>query len=450
MAKALTSRVVKAISLLGSTQMANMLCSVVRMKALAIWVGPIGVALMGVFGQTLEFMGTLTQMDIRVSAVRDVASRPVSQRGEIIGIVRRVSRAMGILGLVLVLLFAPLFSHFFFGSDEYSMSFRILSLALFFQALQGSELIVLQAEGRYRAIALSSLSAAIVGLVMALVLFKTMGLNGVALVLVSYSIFTWLFTARHSRGFRSEASALSLRECFRRSRRFIEMGFYLVISGLIATGVSMAFMAIFERSAGATELGYYQAGNTMLIRYVGVFFTAITMEFYPRLSASTPRHNHASLIMTHQARTCMLLFFPCAALAVLLTPWLIRLLYDAEYMPMAPYFILGMIGMMMRPASMILSYSFIAFNKVKPYLFTEVTSALVGLGLNVAGFLLGGFPGLGLATIAWYLFDLMIIYVTCRVTDTPCFGTRTLIMALMLSIALSIASIIMLKFLIIC
>lgn len=450
MAKTLTSRVVKAISMLGSTQMASMFCSVVRMKALAVWVGPVGVALMGVFGQTLEFMGTLTQLDIRVSAVRDVASRPASQRGEIIGIVRRVGRTMGILGLVLVLLFAPLFSQFFFGSHEYAMSFRILSAALFFQALQGSELIVLQAEGRYRAIASSSLWGAIVGLGVALLLFRTMGLNGVAIVLVSYAIFMWLFTASHTRGFCSEASGLTLKECFSRSRRFIEMGLYLVISGLVASGVSIGFMAIIERAAGTTVVGYFQAGNTMLIRYVGVFFTAITMEFYPRLSASTPRHNHASLIMTHQARTCMLLFFPCAVLAVVLTPWLIRLLYDAEYMPVAPYFILGMIGMMMRPASMILSYSFIAFNKVKPYLFTEVTSAQIGLGLNIAGFLIGGFPGLGLATVAWYLLDLLIIYVTCRLTDTPCFGSRTLLMALMLSTALSVASIIMLKFLIIC
>lgn len=420
--------------------MANLLCSVVRMKALAVWVGPIGVALMGVFSQTLDFMGTLTQMDIRVSAVRDVASRPASQRSEIIGIVRRVGRAMGLLGLALMLIFAPFFSRFSFGTDEYAMSFRVLSLALFFQALQGSELVVLQAEGKFRAIASSSLWSAIIGLGVALLLFKTMGLRGIAPVLVSYSVIIWLLCARYTRDFRSQASDLTLRECFRRSRRFIEMGFYLVISGLVATGVSLGFMAVIKRSMGSTELGYYQAGNTMLIRYVGVFFTAITMEFYPRLSASTNRHNHASLIMTHQAGTCMMLFFPCAIAAVLLSPWLIRLLYNAEYMAMAPYFILGMIGMMMRPASMILSYSFIAFNKVRPYLFTEVTSTLVGFGLNIAGFLLGGFTGLGLATIAWYLFDLLIIYFTCRLTDTPCFRMRTLLLSLLLSLGVTVAA----------
>lgn len=446
MAKALTSRVIKAISMLGSSQMVNMLCSAIRIKALSVWVGPIGVALMGVYMEVLDFMGALTQLNIRVTAVKDVASRPPTQRGEIIGIVRRVGRAMGLLGMALMLIFAPFLSYFMFKSYEYAMGFRILAIALFVQALQGSELVVLQAEGKYRAIASSSLWGGIIGLGVALLLFLTMGVKGLALVIVSYAVITWLFTARHTRSFRSDASALSLKECFSRSRQYIAMGSFLVISELVAKGVSLTFMSVIEHSVGTTDLGYYQAGTTMLIRYVGVFFSAISYEFYPRLSASSPRHNHASLIMTHQARTCSLLFFPCAIAAVLLTPLLIRLLYSAEYLPMAPYFILGMIGMMMRPASMILSYSFIAFNKVKPYLFTEIISALIGFGLNVTGFLLGGFLGLGLATIAWYFFDLMIIYITCRHTQTPCFAPRTLLLSLLLSLGVSVASLLALHY----
>lgn len=438
MAKALTSRVVKAISMLGSTQMVNMLCSVVRNKALAVWVGPIGVAVMGVLMQTLEFMGALTQLEIRTTAVRDVASRPPAQRGEIIGIVRRVGRALGLLGLLLLLLFAPIFSQLMFGSGEYSWAFRILSLALFIQALQGSEIVVLQAEGNFRAIASSSLMGGLLSLGIALILFKTLGINSLAPVLVTYSLMTWLFTARHTRSFRSAAANLSLRQCFSRSRHYISMGFYLVITSLVTYGINLSFMAIIERTVGSTDLGFYQAGNTMLIRYVGVFFTAITYEFYPRLSAASPRHGHAALIMTHQARTCLLLFFPCAVAAILLAPLLIRLLYSAEYLPMLPYFTLGMVGMMLRPASMILSYSFIAFNKVRPFLFTEIISALAGFALNIAGFLLAGFPGLGLATIAWYLLDLLIIYLTCRHTSTPCYPPRTLLLALLLATLLSL------------
>lgn len=436
MAKALTGRVVKSISLLGSTQAFNMLCSVVRMKMLSLWIGPVGVGLMGVLTQTLEMLVNLTQLNIRTSAVRDVAMMPPGWRGETIGIVRRVGRTLGLLGLLILFVFAPVFCEFSFGSQEYVWSFRILSIALLLHALQGSELIVLQAEGRFRQIAVSGAYASVVGLIIALILFKTLGINGIALVLVSYSLVTWLFTARYTRSFRSEASALSLKDCFHRSRKFIEMGFYLVISGLVGSAVSLGMLAVVQRSMGDVELGLFQAGNTMLIRYVGVFFSAITFEFYPRLSAAAGRRRYSELIMTHQARVCSLMFFPCAVVAMLLAPWLIRLLYSGEFLPMMPYFVFGMVGMMMRPASMVLSYSFIVSAKIWPYLFTEILSSLVGFGLNVWGYLAGGWVGLGLSTALWYLFDLLIIYVTCRFTDTPAYPARTLWLALLLSTVL--------------
>lgn len=436
MAKTLTARVLKSISVLGSTQMFNMLCSVVRMKMLALWIGPIGVGIMGMFMQSLEFVSTLTQLNIRTSAVRDVAVQPKGLRGETIGIVRRVSRVLGILGLLLMFIFAPFFSRFSFGSEDFSWGFRILSAALLLQALQGSELVVLQAEGRFKQIASAGMWSAVIGLAVSLIMFKALGVKGLACVIVAYSLINWLFTAYYTRSFPSGAASLSLGECFRRSRKFIEMGFYLVISGLVASAVSYGFMVIVRKNMGETDLGLYQAGNTMLIRYVGVFFTAISFEFYPRLSAVSNRPRYSSLIMTHQAKVCSLLFFPCAVAAMLLAPWLIRLLYNEEFLPMSPYFLFGMIGMMMRPASMVLSFGFLASSKTRPYLLTEVTSSLVGFALNVGGYLLGGWIGLGIATAIWYLFDLLIIYIVCRLTSTPVYPVRTLLMVLGLGILL--------------
>ena len=266
MAKALTARVVKAISMLGSTQMFNMFCSLVRMKMLSIWIGPIGVGIMGVLNQTLDMVANVTQLNIRTTAVREVAMMPAGQRGETIGIVRRVGRTLGLMGLALMFLFAPLFSRISFGSDEFTWSFRVLSLALLFSALQGSELVVLQAEGHIKKIASSGLWASIAGLIVALILFRTAGIGGFAWVLVAYSMITWLATSRHTRRFRSEASALSLGECFRRSGPFIRMGIYMVISGLVASVVNYAFLAVVQRTMGGTDLGLYQAGNTMLVR----------------------------------------------------------------------------------------------------------------------------------------------------------------------------------------
>ena len=437
MAKTLTTRVVKAISLLGSTQALNMLCSIVRGKMLASLVGPPGVALMGVLSQTIDFFANVTQLNIRTSAVRDLAVIPPDRRNETIGIVRRVSRTLGWLGLVLMFAFAPLLSQLFFHTTDYTWAFRISSAALLLQAMQGSEHIVLQAEGQYKQIASSGLITAVVGVLIAVPLFWIFRADGIAPSLVGYALISWLAAAWYTRGFKTgSSSSLSLRECFARSRPFIVTGFYLVVASLVSTAVSLAFLVVIQRHMGEVEEGLYNAGNTMLVRYVGVFFIAMSVEFYPRLSSAAVRPRYARLLMTHQAGVCSLMFFPCAIVAMLLTPWLIRLLYNSEFLPMAPYFIYGMVGMMIRPASTVLSYGFLATNKPRPYLLTEVVSSLVGFGFNVAGYLMWGWVGLGLSTAAWYLFDILIIYIVCRRSGTPCFPLRTLLMSLGMAAAL--------------
>ena len=431
MAKTLTAKVVKAISLLGSTQALNMLCSVVRGKLLANIVGPPGVALIGVLNLTIDFFANVTQLNIRTSAVRDLAVVPPDRRGETIGIVRRVSHALGWIGLALMFVFAPLLSFMFFDSTDYTWAFRIAAVALLLQAMQGSELIVLQAQGQYKHIASSGLVTAVIGLLIAIPLFWFLKGDGIAPSLVGYALVSWLAAAWFTRSIRiGSSSSLSLGECFARARPFIVTGFYLVIASLVSIAVSLAFLAVIKRHTGEVEQGLYNAGNTMLIRYVGVFFVAMSVEFYPRLSSAAARPRYARLLMTHQASVCSLMFFPCAIAAMLLTPWLIRLLYNSEFLPMAPYFIYGMVGMMMRPASMVLSYGLLAANKPRPYLLTEVASSLAGFGLNVAGYLMWGWVGLGLSTVAWYLFDILIIYIACRWSDTPCFPLRTLLMSL--------------------
>lgn len=437
MAKTLTARVVKAISLLGSSQMLNMFCGMLRGKLLTVIVGPFGVGLAGVLNQTVDLVANITQLNIRTSAVRDLAIIPPAHRGKTIGIVRRVSRALGWLGMLLMFAFAPLLSRLTLDTVDYANAFRIASVALLLQAMQGSEQIVLQAEGRIKEIASASLITAVSGLLMAIPLYKLFMADGVAPSIVAYGLAGWMVAAWYTRRFRSSAAdTLSLRECFACSRSFIVTGFYLMVVAITANIVSLAFLAVVKRHMGGVELGLYQAGNTMLVRYVGVFFVALTLEFYPRISAASTRPRYAKLLMTHQANICTALFFPCAVAAMLLAPWLIRLLYNSEFLPMSPYFVYGLAGMMLRPASMVLSYGLLATNNMKSYLFTEILSSAIGFGFCLSGYLIGGWTGLGIASTLWYLADILIIYITCRLINSPTYPVRTLIFSISCTAAL--------------
>ena len=58
----------KAMGIFGGVQVIGILCSIVRSKLVAIWIGPVGVGLFGIFNQALEMLNTATNLGVRQSS----------------------------------------------------------------------------------------------------------------------------------------------------------------------------------------------------------------------------------------------------------------------------------------------------------------------------------------------------------------------------------------------
>lgn len=409
-----------------------MVCSVVRMKMLALLVGPAGVGLFGALSQAADMIGNLTQLNIRTTAVAPLSSAPAERFGPLLLSVRRYSRVLGILGALLMFVLAPYIAEFTFGDSEFAWAYRIASLSILFVALQQAELIYLQSTQRYKPIAASGLLTALAGLPVAIVLYWQFQINGIAPGLVFYSLVafagTWWFSRRPSAALPALRASVSWRESLRIGFPFLRTGLMLTLMSLATEGVNFIFMA-FMGNEGDTVLGLYQAGYKMVWNYTAVFFMSFTMEFYPRLSKTIHNRRHASLVITHQAIiTSWILIFGSTAVCVL-SPWLMPLLYSGEFAGAVPYVMWGMVAMAFRPLSVSMSYSFLAASRTKVYCTTEVLSSICGLVLNVCGFRLGGFTGLGLATAAWMALDLTIMLVAARLSDAPFPKSRAVLLA---------------------
>lgn len=428
MAQALTKRVLKATSLLGSTQIMSMLFSLVRMKLLSIWVGELGVGLSGALTQTSDFIGNLSQLGMRTTAVRDLAGAPPSRRSDVLICIRRYGLLLGLVGTAFLFLFAPALANFTLGSREFTWAFRISALAIVLNSLFGSEAVVLQAFGEYKAIASRAIISSLSGLIIALPLYYFFRANGVPFAIVGYALSAWVTILYLSRRYRSLGAKPSWRSSLALGRGFISVGIILTVTSLVTEGLNLALLG-FIGQHGEVALGHFQAGYTMLWRYFGVFFVAFSVEFYPRLSRVAGKPRAMQLMLTHQTVVFTLIALPVIALAIAIAPWLIRLLFRESFMPMLPYFVWGMTGMALRPLSFSMSYSFLAANRGKIFAVTEVASSLIGFALNIAGYSLAGFAGLGLAVVVWLYIDLTIILLAAKFCATPLPRPRAVILA---------------------
>ena len=72
--KSIYKKIVGATSLFGGVQVINMLCSLIRNKVIAIFLGAEGVGMISLFNSSIEMVSSLTNLGLRQSSVRDVAT----------------------------------------------------------------------------------------------------------------------------------------------------------------------------------------------------------------------------------------------------------------------------------------------------------------------------------------------------------------------------------------
>lgn len=62
------------------------------------------------------------------------------------------------------------------------------------------------------------------------------------------------------------------------------MGFMISLSGLVTLIAAYLLRIFINRTGNVADVGLYSAGFTIINTYVGMIFTAMGTDYYPRLS----------------------------------------------------------------------------------------------------------------------------------------------------------------------
>ena len=148
----------KVGGLVGSLQMVNVGCGILRSKLVALWLGPVGVGLFGLLTSALEMLSMLAQLGLRPSAVRELGV--VSHAGipRVVRTIRITALTLGIAGALLTLACSPLLARITFGDTSWWWAFAWLSLAVLLNAVNNAEGGVFQGLKRFRKLARCSMA----------------------------------------------------------------------------------------------------------------------------------------------------------------------------------------------------------------------------------------------------------------------------------------------------
>ncbi|MEG1539150.1 MAG: oligosaccharide flippase family protein [Muribaculaceae bacterium] len=407
---ALSRTIIKAMSLFGGVQILSILCAVIRTKLIAIWIGPAGIGLFGLYNSAIEMISSFSELGIRKSSVRDIAIG-TSNRAIIIKVVRRWSWFVGLLGAVLTLSFAPLLSKLTFGDDTHIWGFVSISIVLLINALALGEQAILQGTSKLRRLAQASLCGVTSGVIVSIPLFYIWRIDSVIPAIIAYSamtaLFMWLFRNKDYR----QKTPLNAKETFNIGKGFVRLGIFMTLSNFITVLFSYIFMAYLNRETSITEVGYYQAGYTLVNKYAGLIFTAIGMEYYPRLAKVSFSNIRLKLFVTQEIVITLLVLTPIITLFLVFRNIIVSLLYAPEFITIVPFISWAILGMIFRGVSWCIAFVILAKGSGKLFLITESISAVTGFVLNVIFYQLWGLTGLGISFVVWYIIYTIVILI---------------------------------------
>ena len=253
----------KAMGIFGGVQMMGILCSIIRTKLVALWIGTVGVGLFGLFNNALEMLNIATNLGIRQSSVRDISQaaerRDESLIARIIAVVRKWSLWLGLGGATLTLALSPLLSEITFGTQDHMWGFVALSVAVLLMAVTNGEQAVFQGLARLKKLARITVLGTLSGLLVSIPLFYFLREDSVLPSIIAYAVAN-ATVAIILRNKEYPAVKVSRRETVAMGRDFVRLGVFMTIGNFVTILATYIFNAWLNNRAGTGEVGLYQAG----------------------------------------------------------------------------------------------------------------------------------------------------------------------------------------------
>ncbi len=404
----------KATSLFGGVQIFNIIIQIIRSKFVAVLLGPAGMGIMGLLSSTLGIVGSLTNFGLGTSAVKDIATaygtKDEKRIGTVITAFRRMVWITGLLGLISTAVLSSWLSQLTFGNEDYTLAFIWLSTTLFLNQLSSGQMVLLQGMRQIKYLAKANLSGSAIGLFVTLPLYYFLGIDGIVPGIIGTALLSLLMSWYFSGKIKIKKVSLSGIQTIAEGKNMLRMGFMISLSGLLSVGTSYLVRIFISRSGGVEQVGLYNAGFAIINTYVGLVFSAMATDYYPRLSAVSHDNKLCRQIINQQAEIALLILAPILIIFLIFIKWVVILLYSRQFIAVNGMIYWASLGMFFKACSWSIAFVFLAKGDSKLYFWNELIANVLILIFSLIGYHLWGLTGLGISFALGFLLYLLQVY----------------------------------------
>jgi O-antigen/teichoic acid export membrane protein len=411
-------QIMKATSLFGGVQVFNIAIQVIRSKFVAVLLGPNGMGISGLLYSTINLIKGFTDFGLGTSAVKDIAAAQGSGNQTKIAttsiVIKRLVWVTGTLGAVVTMALSSWLSQLTFGNHNYTYAFIWISITLLFNQLSSGQMVLLRGMRRLQDLAKANLAGSTLGLIATVPLYYVWGIEGIVPGIIVTSVISLFLSWYFSHKIKIDRVKISYSQTLNDGKEMLNMGFMISLSTTMAVITSYVVRIFIRHQGGTDQVGFYNAGFTLLDTYVGLIFTAMSTDYYPSLTAVAHSNKLAKDAINQQIEIAILILAPIIIGFLVFINWVVILLYSTKFMAINKMIYWASIGVLFKAPGWAIAFILLAKGTAKLFFWNELIAKLYFLGLNIAGYFFFGLTGLGISYMIGFILYLIQVFILSK------------------------------------
>lgn len=394
----------------------RLLSGLIINKAIALYIGPSGLAAIGQFQNFLQLTMVTSQGAINAGVTKYTAEygKESDKLPTLFSTAFKISASCSLLVCILMLLFSNYAAQLIFKDPKYSYLFIILGFTIIFYTLNALLLSILNGLKEIPLFIGINISQSVYSLIFTTLLIFFFGLDGALIALVTNQSVIFVFLSwqvkRHA-----IIKIQNFREKFD-SEEAIKLGKYAGMA--ITSAITIPLSHLYIRDYIGNNLGWDAAGYWQAIWYISsmylmVITTALGIYYLPRLSEIKDKTELKKELFNGYKIILPIISF-ISLIVFLAKDFVIWLLFTDDFQPMRELFLWQLVGDVIKIASWLLSYLMLAKAMAKVFIITEIIFSIIFVILSVIFLDNYGLIGITYAFSLNYFFYLVFMILLIR------------------------------------
>ena len=391
------------------------------MKVAAVLLGPAGVGLVGLYINLMQASSTVASMGMGHAGTKQIAQAlgnndPIS--------IEHTREALYWITAVLALLAGLIFwgcrgliAQYVLDNPDFAGQVGWLAIGVALSVAATGQNALLTGLRRVGDLARASIGTGVLGTIVSIAGLLIWGEKAILLLVISTPALAFLFwhfyAARTQRPTPDADTPLppsTWQKMHSEWRIMRQLGLTFMGAGLAVLIGPLIVRALVQRELGLDAAGQFQAAWSISMTYMGLVLGVMTSDFHPRLAAVINDKPAATQLVNEQTDVAVLLCAPVLLLVLGLAPWVVQLLYTAEFGPSVEILRWQLLGDALKVMSFPLGFVLLAAGRGKTFLLLEITGMAVFVFITWLGLPIWGIEATGIAFLLMYVVYLPLVW----------------------------------------